>query len=220
LGNQLNQVGISGFEGSAAFSVNLSGYTDGGVSGGGDVRIREARLVDPVGTLAQAVDTAVREAGAIDLGIQYTHRLNQDDEFKISTNIAELIRRAVEQTVRAYAQKAADELERALREKISQYIDGKFVSKEELDTLFKLARGDKAAMDDMKNLLNAKKAEFENQLKAAADQAVQQVKDEAKQQAEQAVQDALQGKTPSIQAPSAPSLPSLPSGSGLRLPGR
>jgi uncharacterized protein (TIGR03545 family) len=210
LAGELGKVGISGFSGMTAFSVNMSGRVDGGASGGGDVRISEARLTDPVGTLAQAVDAAVREAPSIDLGIQYSHWVDRDDEFTISTNIADLITRAFRRIADAYLQKALDEIERALRARISQYIDGRFVSREELDLLFQAARGDKAAVDQLKNSLNNKKAEFENRLKAAADQ----VKDEAKQQGQQALQDALQGKTPSLQAPG------LPGGGGLKLPGR
>ena len=217
LAGELGKVGISGFSGVTAFSLNMSGRVDGGASGGGDLRISEARLLDPVGTLAQAVDAAVRESPSIDLGIQYTHWLDRDDEFAISTNIADLITRAFRRIADAYLQKALDEIERVLRDRISRYIDGRFVSKEEMDLLFQVARGDKAAVDQLKNTLNNKKAEFENRLKAAADQAVQQVKDEAKQQSQQAIQDALQGKPPSLQAPS---LPGLPGGGGLKLPGR
>ncbi|MDR2480008.1 MAG: hypothetical protein LBD48_11945 [Treponema sp.] len=217
LGSQLHQAGINGFTGTTAFSLNMTGHTDGGVSGGGDVLISSARLVDPAGTLAQAVDTAVREAGKINLGIQYTHRLNEADEFKITTNIAELVKKALESTVKAYAQKAMDEIEKALRTRINQYIDGRFVSKEELDTLFRVARGDKAAVDELKNSLDKKKTELEQKVKAAADQAMQEAKDEAKRQLEQAAQDVKQGNTPSLQTPN---LPSLPGGGGLKLPGR
>jgi hypothetical protein len=153
----------------------------------------------------------VRESPSIDLGIQYAHWTDRDDEFTISTNIADLITRAFKRIAAAYLQKALDEIERALRARITQYIDGRFVSKEEMDLLFQAARGDKAAVDQLKNTLSNKRAEFENRLKAAADQA----KDEAKQQGQQAVQDALQGKPPQ-----APSLPALPGGGGLKIPGR
>jgi uncharacterized protein (TIGR03545 family) len=215
LGNALGKAGINGFNGDAAFSVNFTGRADGGVSGGGDVRISRASLIDPAGTLAQAVDSAVREAGIIDLGIQYSHWIDRDDEFTITSSIAGLVNQALRRIAGAYAQKAMDEIERALRERINRYIDGRFVSKEELDTLFRAARGDKAAADDLRNSLNRKKTEFEQRVKTAADQAVQQAKDEAARQAEQAARDALQGKPPTIQPPSAPSLPG-----GIKLPGR
>jgi uncharacterized protein (TIGR03545 family) len=219
LENQLKQAGIGGFNGDLAFAVGFSGRTDGGVAGNGNVEVSKARLVDPEGTLAQAVDTAVREAGEVRLGITYEHITGQDDTFALSTNIGELILAALKRTAEIYAKKAADELERVLREKITQYIDGRFVSKDELDLLFKTARGDKAALDQLKGTLDNKKNEFEQKIRAAASEAVDQAKQEAQRQAEQAIQDALQGKTPSPQAPSVPSLPSLPGG-GLRLPGR
>jgi uncharacterized protein (TIGR03545 family) len=211
LGNQLNKVGINGFSGETAFSVNMRGHNDGGVSAGGDVKISQARLIDPSGILAEAMDTAIREAGHIDLGVQYLHQIDQSDEFKITTNLADLLAQILRRTAQAYIQKAMDEIEKALRSKIEQYIDGKFVSKEELDILLKTVRGDKDAMDQMKNALTNKKTEFEQKLKGAADEAVQQAKQEATKQAEQAAKDILQGQTPSL--PSAP-------GGGLRLPGR
>jgi len=211
LGDQLNKVGINGFSGETAFSVNMSGRTDGGVSAGGDVKISQAQLIDPSGLLAQAVDTAIREVGRIDLGVQYIYHADQKDEFKLNTNIADLIAQALRRTAEAYAKKAMEEIEKALRDRIAQYIDGKFASKEDLDVLLKTVKGDKDAMDQMKNALNGKRTEFEQKFKGAADEALQQAKEEATNQAGQAARDLLQGQTPS-----APSLP----GGGLRLPGR
>jgi uncharacterized protein (TIGR03545 family) len=216
LGDQLKQIGINGFLGETAFSVNMSGRTDGGFSSGGDVRISQARLVNPKGTLAEATDMAVREAGLINLGIQYTHWVNQNDEFKVSTNIADLLAQALRRIAQAYAQKAMDEIEKALRARIAQYIDGKFVSKEEVDALFKIARGDQAAVDTLRNSLTNKRNEFEQRIKNMANEAVQQAKDEATQQGQQAVKDVLQGNQPTLKAPALPSLP----GGGLKLPGR
>ena len=214
LGDDLSAAGINGFDGIAAFAFNLNGRTDGGVSGGGDVRITRARIIDPAGTIAEAVDTAVKQAGQINMGIQYAHWTDRDDELKITTNIAELANNALRAVASAYTQRALDEVEKALREKITQYIDGKFVSKAELDMLFNAARGDKAAVDQLKNALDNKKAEFEQRAKAAAEQAVQQVTDDMKQQGQQAIQDIMQGKQPTLEVPALPSIP------GLKLPGR
>jgi uncharacterized protein (TIGR03545 family) len=215
LGDRMKQAGIGGFNGNAAFTLGFSGQTDGGLAGGGNVGISGARLVDPEGTLAQAVDTAIRKAGEVRLGISYEHSTGQDDRFTLTTNIGDLILDALKQTAAVYARRAADELEKALREKIAQHIDGRFVSKDELDLLFKTARGDKAALDQLKNTLDDKKNEFEQKIRAAANEAVDQAKQEAQRQAEQAVQDVLQGNTPSFQPPSVPNLPR-----GLRLPGQ
>jgi uncharacterized protein (TIGR03545 family) len=207
LGNQLSKAGINGFSGQTAFSVFMNGRNDGGVSGGGDVSIKQARLIDPKGMIAEAAATAVSKAGQIDLGIQYNHRIGQSDEFKINTNIASMIADALKSTAQAYAQKAMADLEKALRAKIDEYIDGKFASKEDVDALLKVARGDMAAVDQLKASLTNKRNEFEQKIRGAADEAVQQAKDEAAKQAEQAAKDIIQGQTPSLQTPSLPRNP-------------
>ncbi|GHT90875.1 TIGR03545 family protein [Spirochaetia bacterium] len=205
LGDQLSQAGINGFKGDAGFTLGLSGRTGGDVSGKGDVNINQARLVEPSGTLANAVDIAVQEAGEIRLGLQYEHYTEGKDDFSITTNLGELIKNAFEKIAGVYIAQAEAELERALKEKVASYIDGKFVSKEELDLLLQAAKGDKAALDGLKTTLDGKKNEFEGKIRGVGDQVV----DEVKQQAEQAAKDLLQGKTPS--------LPRLPG--GLKLPG-
>jgi uncharacterized protein (TIGR03545 family) len=206
LERELAHVGIGGFKGDVGFALGFSGRTGGGVTGSGSVGISKAQLINPSGTLAEAVDAAVRDTKELVLGIRYVYEPAGKDEFGITTNIGDLVKAALDRIIRAYAAKAMDELERVLREKINQYIDGRFVSKEELDLVFKAIRGDKAALDGLKNSLDSKKNEFEQFVKNAASQ----VKDEVKQQTEQAIQDALQGKTPVFQPPSIPNLPKLP----------
>jgi len=216
LGDQLSKAGINGFKGDTAFKLNLSGKPDGGVSGGGNVNITSARLVDPNTIIAEAVDTAIKEAGRVDLGIQYTHHVDAADEFKITTNLADLITRALRRAAEAYAQKAMDEIERALRKKIDQYIDGKFASKDEVDALFKIARGDKAAKDQLMGSLTSKRTELEKKATSMVTDELEKLQNEAKKQAEQSVQDILQGNKPELPS----SLPNLPSTGGLKLPGR
>jgi len=214
LGNQLEKAGISGFSGVSAFKFAINGYTDGGFSTGGDVDVLNARLLEPKGTIAEAVSMAVSEAGHIDLGIEYIHKIGQSDVFNIRTNIADLIANALKKIAAAYVQKAMQEVERVLREKINEYIGDRFVSKEQLDLLFSAAKGDRAAADQLKTLLTNKQKELEQKVKGMADEAVQQVKDDVTKQGQQAVQDVMQGKQPTIQAPKAPST------GGLKLPGR
>jgi hypothetical protein len=115
------------------------------------------------------------------------HYTNQNDGFNITTNISELIAKALRRTAETYAQQALSDIEQALRQKIDQYIDGRFVSKDEVDNLLKIARCDKIAMDQMSGALNNKRTEFE-----------QRIKDEASRQTEQALQNVIQGNTPSI----------------------
>ncbi|MDR2941691.1 MAG: hypothetical protein LBV17_03770 [Treponema sp.] len=207
IGNQFDKVGISGLAGVTAFNFDLNGYTDGGFSTGGDVSVLNARLLEPKGTIAEAAAIAVSDAGHIDLGIEYIHKNGESDVFKINTNIADLLVKALKKAASEYAKKAMQEIERVVRERINEYIDGKFASKEQVDTLLKIAKGDKAAIDQMKNSLTSKQNELEQKIKGIADEALQQAKDEAKKQGQQAVQDALQGKQPAIQAPSLPKLP-------------
>jgi len=199
----LSKVGIGGFSGGASFKLNASGNTDGGFSGGGAISLLQAKLTNPANTFAQAADEAIRSVSSVDLGIQYEHIISGSDRFSVTTNFGDILKNALSRIVAQYIKKAQDELEKALRAKIEQYIDGKFINKEELDTLFRALRGDKSAVDELKNTLDRKKTELENKIKSTADQAVE----EAKQQGQQAVQDILQGNTPS---PSLPSLPSIP----------
>jgi len=178
LGDQLSGLGVGGLKGTSEFNVNMTGQPDGGFTSGGDVKINQAALVNPNGTIAEAIDVAIRQAGNINLGMQYIHKINQNDEFKITSNIADLFAKALRNIAEAYVKKAMDELENALRQKIDQYIDGRFASKDDVDTLLKIVKGDKSAVDQMKNSLNAKKDEFEKKLKdLAKDTATQAIKD-------------------------------------------
>jgi uncharacterized protein (TIGR03545 family) len=196
LGEQLSGLGVGGLKGTSKFEVEMKGQPDGGFTGGGDIKINQAALINPSGTIAEAIDVAIRQAGSINLGMQYFHKINQTDEFKITSNIADLFAKALRNIAEAYVKKAMDEIEKALRQKIDQYIDGRFVSKEDVDTLLKVVRGDKSAVDQMKNSLNAKKAEFEKKLK-----------DLAKDTATQAVKDNLPANAPKL--PATPKLPGL-----------
>jgi len=207
VGNRMDNLGISGFSGETTFSVSLAGQTSGSFSSGSDISVYSPMLIDPRGTLAEAADTAIREAGNVSLGILYNHYVDGKDEFKITSNIAELLAQAVRRIAATYAQKAMDDIERALRQRIEQHIDGRFASKEEVDLLFRTARGDKESADMLKNSLTNKKNEFEQRLRAAANEAVQQVRDDTTQQAGQAVQDILQGNQPTFEVPSLPRLP-------------
>jgi hypothetical protein len=86
-----------------------------------------------------------------------------------------------------YARQAAADIERALRQRIESYTDGRFGSKDQLDSLLGIARGDKAAIDQVKAQLTAKQNELEQKLRGAA-----------QQQAEQAIQNVLPGRLPGL----------------------
>jgi hypothetical protein len=217
LEREFARAGIRGFSGTGAFSLGLRGSSVGDWAGGGGISIAGARLLEPEGTLAEAVDAAIREAGEVRLALEFAHPVQGDGRFVITTNIGELVRRALEQMVRSYADRAVRELERVLRERIGSYIEGRFASQRELDLIFAAARGDKSAVDGLKGRLEEKKGEFERRLRGAAEQAKQEAeriaeeaKQEALRQAGEAARDVLQGKQPSFQMPSLPQLPSLP----------
>ena len=197
LGEQLGGLGVGGLKGTSEFTVKMVGQPDGGFTGGGDIRINQAALVNPNGTIAEAMDVAIKQAGNINLGMQYIHKINQNDEFKITSNIADLFAKALRSIAEAYVKKAVADIEKALREKIDQYIDGRFVSKEDVDTLLRIVKGDKSAVDQMKNSLNAKKDEFEKKLK-----------DQATDAATKAIKDNLPANTPKLPA-NTPKLPGL-----------
>jgi len=184
---ELSGLGVGGLNGVSDFTVNIAGQVDGGFSSGGSVIINKPALLNPSGTIGEAIDTAVKQAGNINLGMQYVHKINQNDEFKITSNLADLFTRALRNIAETYVKKAMDDIEKALRQKIDQYIDGRFASKEEVDLLFKAARGDKTAVDQLKKSLDEKKDELEKKLKAQATDAAKQV---------------IQGNTPKL-----PSLP-------------
>ena len=205
----LSKAGIGGFSGGASFKLNASGNTDGSFAAGGGVSLANAKLTNPSNTFAQAADEAIRQVKSVDLGIQYEHVISGRDRFSLTTNFADILKDALGKIVSKYRKQAEDALEKALRSKIEQYIDGRFVSKEELDTIFKAVRGDKSAIDDLKGTLDKKKVELENKIKGAASAAVEEVK----QQGQQAAQDLLQGQTP--QAPQIPQLPPPPVIPGL-----
>ncbi|MCL1958082.1 MAG: hypothetical protein FWF68_00625 [Spirochaetes bacterium] len=187
MGDQLNKLGINGVKGDAAFSLNMAGQPDNSFSGGGNVVISHASLVDPSGTIGEAMSTAVKQAGNINLGLKFAHKTDGKDEFSITSNLAELFAKALRSLAEGYAKQAMADLEKALRQKIDQYINGRFGSKDQVDNLLKTVKGDKSAMDQIKNQLNAKKEEFEKKLKSQATDA-----------AGQAVKDNLPANTPKI----------------------
>jgi uncharacterized protein (TIGR03545 family) len=205
LGGQLSKVGIGGYSGDANFALGVTGSTDGSFTGGGKISLTRSQLRDPSNTLARAVSEAVAEVRSLDLGLKYEHSASAEDHFSVTTNIGSLVADAMKKVAAQYIKRAEEEIEKALRAKIDQYIDGRFVSREELDLVFRAVRGDKSALDGLKNSLNEKRNAFQRQVEDAAKQAVEDVKKEAEDQAKEAVKDLLEGKTPS-----APSLPANP----------
>ncbi|MDR0718311.1 MAG: hypothetical protein LBF78_01645 [Treponema sp.] len=204
---ELSKIGIGGFAGNASFRMGLSGRSDKSFAGSGAVSLAQARIIKAGNTITEAISEALGEVPSLDLGLDYKHNSSAEDEFSVSTNIGDIVMASLKKIANQYMEKALAELERALNEKLASYIDGAQVSRADLDNFIKIVRGDKEAVDGLKNALNSKKDEFEKRLKAAAEDAAKQVVDDAKAQTEQAIKDVLQGKTPGFEAPKVPSLP-------------
>jgi len=172
IGDQLSNIGVNGLDANADVTVSMTGKPDGSFTAGADARLMQPRIINPQGTIAEAVDTAVKKAGVINLGIQYAHNTDVKDDFKLTTNIADLFAGALRETAQAYVNKAMEEVEKALRQRIDEYVGGRFDSKESVDLLLKTVKGDSAAIDQMKSALDAKKNEFEQKLRNLAAGAV------------------------------------------------
>jgi hypothetical protein len=157
-------------------------------------------LVDPEGTIARAIDTAVREAALIELGFRYEYTASGSDTFSVDTNIGSLIIAALKKTAEEYAKKAADELERAVRSYIASYIGEEYLSNEDLDALFTAARGDRDAVNGLQTRLQDKLSEMERSVRNAAEEAKEQSRRAAEEaaasaakKAEETAKSALQG---------------------------
>lgn len=183
-------IGLAGFTGRIGFNANLSGGRGGAAAGGGGVNVGEPRLVDPKGTIAEAIHEVLSEQNNINLGFQYVHPAGGNDTFTLSTNIGDLIVDALKRIVARYLKQAQDAIENALREKLSAYLDDRWVSKEDLDAVFALIRGDQAAVGRLQASLEEKRAEVERKVRGAAEEAVDKAKEEAQRQADEAVRQA------------------------------
>ncbi|MDR0683733.1 MAG: hypothetical protein LBF83_01185 [Spirochaetaceae bacterium] len=187
---ELDAVGISGFSGMAGMELKAAGDRDGGVYISGSAGIESPALLDPRGTVAQAIAQAVREASIIELGFEYTHPAESSgDVFSVSTNIGSLAAAALKKMVTEYANKAAAELERAVRSYIDSYA-GEYLSNDDLDKLLAAARGDRDAIGGLQSLLQNKISEMENKVRGAAEEKAAAVVEQAKQKAGEAASNA------------------------------
>ena len=196
-GHSLDRVGIGGFSGGSNFGLNASGRPGGSFSAGGDISFAQASLRNPSNTFTRAADEAIRQVDAVRFGINYEHVAGGRDRFSLDTNIDDILMAAMRSIINQYRRQAEEALERALRAKFEQYIDGRFLGADELDALFRLVQGDKAAVDDLRNALDNKRRELEARIvtlvgdtAAAAEAALRQAADEARAAAEAAARQA------------------------------
>lgn len=187
----LKEIGVGGFKGSAAFGVSVGGGRDGSVKLAGQTSVMQPQLIAPNGTIAIAVDSAIREAGIINIGFNFAHTPQNGDSLSINTNIGELIVAALKKAAAEYAKKAIAELEKAMRAYITSYIGDKYVSSKELDTLFAAAKGDKTAVLSLQGILQNRINEMEQKVKGAAEEKLNEAVNEAQKQAEDSAKKAL-----------------------------
>ncbi|MDR2343299.1 MAG: hypothetical protein LBD86_02060 [Spirochaetaceae bacterium] len=197
VGEELDTIGIGGFNGSAGMELRAEGGRDGSVLIAGEANVKNPALLEPRGIVAEAISGAVSAAGAVELGFEYTRSPeSRDDSFSVNTNIGVLVVEALKKTAAEYARKAAAELERAVRSYISSYA-GDYLSNDDLNKLFAVARGDRDALGSLQSLVRNKISEMEQKVKGAAEEkakeALEQVKQQARETASDTVKNALQG---------------------------
>ncbi len=186
IGDYLKEAGIGGFQGNSNFTVSFGGTKTGNISGGGDVAIVQAKVINPQGTLAEAIDEVV-QSHTITMEIGYEHIKDGKDQFTLKTNLGTLVGDIVKRTAQQYINQATQQIEKTVREYVSSHLEGTLAEKADLDQLLAIAKGDKAALDKLTKTLEDKQSEFEKKVKGAAEEAA----DKAKQQAKDAIQESL-----------------------------
>jgi uncharacterized protein (TIGR03545 family) len=190
--SKLDAIGIGGFNGSAGMELKTAGGRNGALVIEGNTRVKNPALLDPRGTVAEAIAQAVSEAATVEIGFKYGHSAeSSEDFFSVDTNIGSLIMDALNKTAAEYARKAAAELERAVRSYIVSYT-AEYLSNDDLDKLFDMARGDKDAIGSLQTLVQDKISGMEKKVKGAAEEKASAAAEQAKQQAREAASSAAQ----------------------------
>jgi len=156
LGSALKDMGVGGFTGMAAIKLHGTGSTSGSVSAKSEMRIADGRLIEPSGTIAQAVAQAMRSVESINVGVDYVQEGRGSPRFAVTTNLNDLVTAALAATADRYALKAETELEAAFKNYAGTELEGKLGSKEGAATLLAAAKGDKIAADSLGASLDAK----------------------------------------------------------------
>ena len=196
IGDYLKQAGIGGFNGVSSFTVSFGGTKTGNISGGGDIAITQAKLVEPTGTLAVAIDEAMRSFKSVDMQIGYEHIKDGKDSFTLKTNLTNLVGDIVKRTAEQYINQATKEIERVVKDYVSSQLEGTLGEKADLDQLLAIAKGDKAALDKLTKSLEDKQAEFEKKIKGAAEEAAEKAQQQAKDALQNSLKDAQIPKLP------------------------
>jgi hypothetical protein len=215
VGGALKKAGIGGFKSSLDFTANLSGGRGGAAAGGGSVDVISPKLLEPEGTVATIAAEVVNEWKDITLGVQYEHTAAGDNHFSMTSNIFDNILEALKREALKYLKQAEAKIEAAIKERLAQYIDEKWVSKEDMETIFAAVKGDKTAVEKLKNTLDEKRAELEKKAKGAVEEKVDEAKAQAEEKAAEKINEAIENVLPgaSTIVPGGVKLP------GIKIPG-
>jgi hypothetical protein len=179
LGNSLSGIGLGGFTGRADAALEMHGEKKGGVTADAEIDVRDSAASEAKGKLGQAIAEALASVDAVELTVGYTKPKGEDADFSLDTNLDKIIAKVVRDLAERYAKQAADKLEKAVRDYVAKELEGKFVSKEQLDLLLAAAKGDDAAAASLRKAVDDKRAELEGRAKAITDEATAKVKAEA-----------------------------------------
>lgn len=178
----IEPLGLSGFSGSAAVTVNAAGAKTGDWNTRAGISVHEPRIDRAEGIVAGAIDEAVREAGIVTIAARFEHS-GGSNAVDLETNIGELIMNALKKTAQAYIGKAVALLEAELKTRLTPYLEKVNLGQAEFDALARAARGDKSALDSLSRTLNDKIAGMEQKAKSAAEGKANAAVDSAKDKA-------------------------------------
>ena len=203
----LGDIGIGDLAGRTSFNMNLAGRPGGSFNVLGDITLNQASLGNAANTFAQAASDAINQMSIIDFGISYEHRTDASDIFNLNTNMWDIFRNDLDRIVSQFRRQAEEELERALRERIEQFLENTPFNMDELETVVSAIRDIDGTVNSIRGSLDQKRAELETRARSAAEDAARRAADEAMQQVQQAAQDALQNIAPNIPIPNVPGIP-------------
>jgi hypothetical protein len=211
----LDRIGAGDFSGGASFALHAAGNVGGGFSSGGNIAFVEASLGNPSNTFTRAAAEAIAHVDLVQFGINYEHIPNGRDRFSVTTNFDDIFMDAARRIASQYIRQAEEALERALRERIDQFIEAvPFVGREEMELIFNAVQGDQAAVNALSNILNGKRNELEDRLRVAVEDAARQAAGNVLEGIVPHLPGPLPGQLPAVPAlpPGLPAVPSLPFG--------
>ncbi|MDR2543702.1 MAG: hypothetical protein LBC80_09700 [Treponema sp.] len=162
---QLGNIGINGFTGDSNILLNITGLPNGTLSATANLILNNSAIINPFGTIADALDAAIQQAENVNIRIRYTFNADRSDSFSLTSNIDDLFAQAIRDITGQYAARAMQEIERALRSKLDEFLDNSNY-RNEIDQLLNVLKGDREFIDQMRGDLGSKANEFEQSLRS------------------------------------------------------